>query len=673
MDDQTERSLTAHSQELMDHLLEGCQVIGPDWRYLYVNEAVAVHGRTTRDRLLGRTMMEVYPGIDQAPFFAKLRDCMTNRRAYQFENEFTFPDGATGWFELRIEPVPEGAFILSLDITERKRAEARIQHLNAVLRGIRNVNQLITRERNLETLIRKACELLVESRGFYKCCIVARGPAGERVHAVGGDPERTRILRELVASGGMPDCMAEAMSGVDVVTRRQPLTSCPDCPAARGGAAIDRDCIARLIRDEATTYGVMLVSVPPGYSTDSEELGLLEEVCGDLAFALRSLSTEAQLRFAQRMESVGRLAGGVAHDFNNLLTVINSYADLSLELVAGDDPIRDHLEEIRKAGSRAAALTQQLLAFSRRQVFRPEVVRLDRVVSGLEGMLGRLIGEDVVLALFLAPDTGCVRADPGQLEQVLVNLAVNARDAMPGGGRLSIETANVELDPEYTARRPSMEPGPHVMLSVSDTGCGMDAETQARLFEPFFTTKERGKGTGLGLSTVYGIVKQSGGDIWVYSEPGKGTTFKVYLRREPEDTEKPAQAPAQASSRSGNETILVVEDEDAVRELARRALSAAGYRVQVARDADEAIELCRGGRLSVDLLLTDVVMPGMDGRQLAERLARDLPEMAVLYTSGYTDNAIVHHGVLDPDTSFIPKPFSIADLTRRVREVLDSR
>jgi two-component system, cell cycle sensor histidine kinase and response regulator CckA len=385
----------------------------------------------------------------------------------------------------------------------------------------------------------------------------------------------------------------------------------------------------------------------------------------------RRVELEEQLRAAQKMEAIGSLAGGIAHDFNNLLSVILSYTEFTLDGTPAADPRRGDLIEVKKAAERAASLTRQLLAFGRRQILQPTRLDLNHVVVDLEKLLRRILGEDVDMVYRLAPDIGLVEVDAGQIGQVLMNLAVNAREAMPEGGRLTIETGAVELDEEYAAGHAGVRPGPYVLLAVTDTGCGMDAETRARIFEPFFTTK-KGKGTGLGLSTVHGIVKQSGGEIWVYSEPGAGSSFKVYLPR------LPASAAAAPSSRTpdgptaGTGTVLVVEDEEGVRNLAARMLRAVGYTVLTAAGGAEAIAACGTHEGQIHLLLTDVVMPEISGKTLAERLAKQLPGIRVLYMSGYTDNAIVHHGVLDKGTSFISKPFSAAELTRKVREVLDA-
>jgi two-component system cell cycle sensor histidine kinase/response regulator CckA len=381
---------------------------------------------------------------------------------------------------------------------------------------------------------------------------------------------------------------------------------------------------------------------------------------------------EQQLRQAQKMEAVGRLAGGIAHDFNNILTAITGYADLLLEDLGATDPRRQDADEIHKAADRAAGLTRQLLAFSRQQVLQPTVLEVNKLVSDLEKMLRRLLGEDVELGTRLAPTTGRVKADPGQLEQVIMNLAVNARDAMPNGGKLTLETGNVDLDEAYAADHYPARAGPFVLLAVSDTGIGMSEETQAHMFEPFFTTKEKGKGTGLGLATVYGIIKQSGGFIWVYSEVGHGTTFKLYLPRVEELAERasqPAQAPARAAR--GTETVLVVEDEAPVRSVARQVLERHGYTVLEAPSAEAALDIATRYSGTIHLLLTDVVMPGLNGRELASRLANLRPDARVIFMSGYTDDAVTRHGVLEPGSAYVQKPFTPDAMARKVREVLD--
>jgi PAS domain S-box-containing protein len=438
----------------------------------------------------------------------------------------------------------------------------------------------------------------------------------------------------------------ELLSGVEVLRRK------------KDGSPIDISIWTSPTRDQrGGVTGVMAILA------DITERKRMEE-------ALHK--SEEQLRQSQKLEAIGRLAGGIAHDFNNLLTAIRGYSDLLLHRIDACSPFRRDVEEIQKAGERATSLTRQLLAFSRKQVLQPKVLDLNAVVGNMDSMLRRLIGEDLDLVTVLKPGLWNVRVDPGQVEQVIMNIVVNARDAMPAGGKVTIETGNVMLDNQYIRRHEVVKPGAYVLLAISDTGTGMDEETKNRLFEPFYTTKEKGKGTGLGLSTVYGIIKQSGGYIWVYSEIGKGASFKVYL---PRYGGPPGEARAEVppvSLTHGRETVLVVEDEAMVRALVRNILEGNGYTVVEAVDGEDAISI--GGRHAdpIHLILTDVVMPKMCGREAAESLALRLPGVKVLYMSGYTDEAIVRHGVLETGIPFIEKPFTPESLLRKVRQVLDA-
>jgi PAS domain S-box-containing protein len=381
---------------------------------------------------------------------------------------------------------------------------------------------------------------------------------------------------------------------------------------------------------------------------------------------------EEQLRQSQKMEAIGQLAGGVAHDFNNILTAIVGYTDLLAAEFGGNERQLEDLEEIRKAARRAAALTRQLLAFSRKQVLEPRIIDLNSVVLNLDKMLRSLISENIDLKTDLATNLAAARADPNQIEQVIMNLAINARDAMPEGGTLTIETSNATLDHAYAAQHVSVVPGDYVMLAVTDTGSGMDESTKARIFEPFFTTKPAGRGTGLGLSTVYGIVKQSGGNIWLYSEPGKGSTFKIYLpaiEALPQDIGKAD--PVEASQRGGG-TILVVEDDEQLRRLTHRALAGRGYTVLEADRGSTALDIARRHKGTIDLLLTDVIMPDTNGRKLADTIRAARPGLRVLYMSGYPDGAIGNHGMLEPGVAYLAKPFTTEAIIRKVREVLEA-
>ncbi|RME19044.1 MAG: response regulator, partial [Deltaproteobacteria bacterium] len=400
-----------------------------------------------------------------------------------------------------------------------------------------------------------------------------------------------------------------------------------------------------------------------------DESGAVDMVVEFLRDITDKKRLEVQLLQAQKMEAVARLAGGVAHDFNNLLSVIIGRADMLMNELDGDSPLRKDIREILDAGRRAERLTRQLLTFSRRQVLQPEIIDLNEVVRGLSDFIARVLGEDVNVEFFTDAQLGGIRADLSQLEQVLMNLVVNARDAMPEGGKLTIETANVELDEQYARSHADVVPGRYVMLAVSDTGIGMDEQTQQKIFEPFFTTKEEGRGTGLGLATVYGIVRQCGGYIWVYSEPGKGTTFKIYFPAV--DMSEKRKAAEFGEIPRGSETVLVVEDDDAVRRFLEKALQSLGYEPLIAAGAEQALELVRESASPPELLLTDVVLADDDGRRLAERLCSEHPGLKVLFISGYTTNGIVHNGMLDEGINFLPKPFSLMALARKMREVLD--
>ena len=428
----------------------------------------------------------------------------------------------------------------------------------------------------------------------------------------------------------------------------------------KNGAAIWIELDAHAIEDD--TGRTMSYE---GFVRDVTPRRLAEEDRGDL---------ERQLAQSQKMEAVGRLAGGIAHDFNNLLTSIAGYSELLLSSIDTGDPRRMHATEIRRAGEKAAVLTRQLLAFSRRQVLEPRVIDLNAVVDSMQRMLSRTIGEDVSLATILSEGTCRVRADPGQIEQAILNLVVNARDAMPRGGRLTIETSRIDAGDVDSSDRLPMAPGSYCVVAVTDTGSGMSAEVKSRLFEPFFTTKEIGKGTGLGLSTTYGIVKQSGGYIWCSSEPDHGTRFEIYLPRVEQalPLREAELEPAVAGTPRNDEKILLVEDEPEVRNLVLKLLQMQGYDVVAAGGPDEALEILRKRTERIDLMITDVVMPGMSGRQLADRLKTTHPEIKVLFVSGFTDDAIVHHGMLLPGTAFLQKPFTPAALHAKVRDVLTS-
>jgi two-component system, cell cycle sensor histidine kinase and response regulator CckA len=487
------------------------------------------------------------------------------------------------------------------------------------------------------------------------------------------------------ATSEPPQRWAEAYG----VFRDDTVTPFPsgELPLARAIRGEQTEAVALFVRNAGRPEGAHLSVVGSPLRTEEGEVVGGVSVFRDVTDAKRAederrsieeryqqtlRKTEEQLRQSQKMDAIGRLAGGVAHDFNNVLSVILSYSQMMLMDLAPGAPMRDDVDEISKAAQRAASLTRQLLAFSRQQVMEPKVLDLNDLIIGMDKMLKRLLGADVDLVSLPGSALGRVRADPGAIEQVIMNLAVNARDAMPTGGKLTIETGNVMLDEGFAREHPGVTAGPHVMLAVTDSGCGMDAATKSRIFEPFFTTKEKGKGTGLGLSMVFGIVKQSGGTVWVYSELGRGTTFKVYLPRidAAADSLRPELLP---ESVGGRETILLVDDDDQVRAVTRAILQRSGYQVIDARDAGDALEHASRHAGNIDLLLTDVVMPKMSGPELAKRVAEVRPGTKLLCMSGYTDDSVVRHGVLEGHVAYLQKPITPEALVIRVRQVLESR
>ena len=599
----------------LNHLLEGIQFIGPDWTYLYVNETAARHGEARAEDLLGRTMMECFPGIERTPLFATLERVRRTQQAEQMLNEFISPSGRRLWFELFVEPVPEGLCILSLDVTARRVSEERYRALfDSAADGI----------------------IVSDEEGNY----------------VDANPSLCRML-------GYSRAELLRFTAADILV----ASELPLLKAAREAmstqATYHREWHFR--RKDGTVFAadVITTRMPNGH-----RLGIIRDVT-------ERNRLEAQYLQAQKMEAVGRLAGGVAHDFNNLLTTILGFCELIGDSLDPEEPLRADVAEIQKAGEHGARLTSQLLAFSRKQIIAPAVIDLNRVLSDMLGMLERLIGEDVTMRLRLDPDGAVVTGDRGQVEQVIFNLAVNARDAMPTGGALTIETAHDTVD-GYAASQLGVAPGRYVRLTLIDTGTGMTPDVRRHLFEPFFTTKEAGKGTGLGLATVHGIVSRSGGSISVDTEVGRGTSFIIHL----------PQADGAASGQDSRGTaatrrevpvrglqLLVVEDSDSLRELIRRLLTREGYNVHTAANADEAVRIF-SERGDIDVLLTDVVMPGASGPEMTRRLLERRPSLKVVYMSGYTEDAIVQHGVLKPGITFLHKPFTADTLTRTLRKAL---
>jgi PAS domain S-box-containing protein len=620
------------TQFAIDNASDSAFWMGPDARFLYVNEAACRALGYGRDELLSMSVHDIDPEFPREVWADHWND-VKQRRSFVIESRHRAKDGTVFPVEVSVNFIEFGGkeynCAFARDISDRRRTEEALRASEAGYRALfQNVLDGVYRT-TPDGRILAANSALVRILGFDSEAQLRETDITADLYV---NPEERRNWAQRLEEEG-------EVRNVEVNLRR------------RDGRPIVALENARVIRDDAGR-----VSYFEGTLTDITDRKKLEE----------------QLRQSQKMEAVGRLAGGVAHDFNNLLTAIKGYSELSLGRLDARDPIRKDLEEIRKAANRAEALTHQLLAMSRRQVLKPRVLDLGSVVGDLEKMLRRLIGEDIELTTVAEEPLGHVKADPGQLEQVVLNLVVNARDAMPRGGKLTIRLANTDVDEKTAGQGVDLEPGEYVTLSVEDTGCGMDVETRARIFEPFFTTKGHGKGTGLGLSTVYGIVRQSGGHTQVESEPGCGTSFRIFLPRVSERLDPAATREATDRMPGGTETILVVEDEEAVRTLVCEVLGKHGYRVLEARNGGEAIAVCEDHEGEIDLLLTDVVMPEMDGQSLRRHLAPARPGMKVLFMSGYTDDAIEEHGLLSPETSLLQKPFTLGSLLAKVREILET-
>jgi PAS domain S-box-containing protein len=882
----TQAALHASEERLrttLDDLMEGCQILCFDWRYLYLNKAAVAYSRQPREKLIGRTMMDVYPDLEKTDLFASLRDVMEKRVPQTVETHFIYPDGESAWFQNHIQPVPEGIFVFSLDISGRKNAEEALERERGTLKTLvqtlpdlvwlkdpngvylscnprfeqfygateseivgktdfdfTSVEQANAFRENDQAAIRSGGptvnteELIFASDGHREWVETIKMPmfnAQKQLVGVLGisrDITASRLAQATIISsekrfrdiassmagwvwetdaqgfctfasdtvetilGYKPDEVIGKTSDFfmapeeaqrvgriagELIATKSPMTNFETwkrhkdghmvcllanaLPVLDGDGALlgyrgvdiditERKHSERALQESQARFSELaenvtevfwvsepdrrrLLYVSPAYEriwgrtcnsvyadplswktaihpndrkhvdeavSDWTQTGNSEQSYRilrpdgserwilDRAFPVRDASgkiirivgvaqdvtesrkLESQFRHAQKMEAIGQLAGGVAHDFNNILSVITIHTDLLTAKLPKGDPTRESLVDIQRAADRAAALTRQLLAFSRRQVVEPKVIELNSAVADSEKMLRRLIGEDVHLETALHPGLRAVKIDPGQLGQVIMNLAVNARDAMPRGGQLTIETHNVELDETYARAHAETKPGSYVLLAVTDTGCGMDGEVLAHIWEPFFTTKGAGRGTGLGLSVVHGIVKQANGHLSVYSECDIGTTFKIYL---PAVAENAQAVPGMEKSTMarGHETILLADDEDHFRKVTAMALEHLGYTVLQASGGEQTQKLAMQHTGRIDLLLTDVVMPGMGGRMLAESLQASHPHLKVLYQSGYTDDAVVRHGILHAEVAFLQKPFTLASLAAKVREVLD--
>ena len=606
--------------------------------FLAVNEALCRHYGYSREEFLRMTIEDIRPSADVPALFENLA---TESREFHRAGGWRHrrKDATTIEVEIASHPIHfagrDAQLILANDVTERKRAEEALRQSEQKYRDIFDFATVGIYQARHDGSLLTANAPLAEMLGYGSPEELMR----KKLDEIATDPEEGRALVSQVPPAQME-------------LRREVRWRKKD------GTPIWLELDARPVRSADGTvryFEGFVHDITQRKSTEEEKRRLQE-----------------QLVQAQKMEAVGQLAGGIAHDFNNLLTAITGYSELLLGELAPEDLRRSHADEIRKAGERAASLTQQLLAFSRRQVLEPKVLDVNTVVSDIERMLRRLIGEHIELKTRKAPDIWKVKADPGQIEQAILNLVLNARDAMPRGGTLAIETSNEKLDEAFSRSHVPTQPGSYVLVAVRDTGIGISDEVKARLFEPFFTTKERGKGTGLGLSTTYGIVKQSGGYLWCDSEIGRGTTFRVFLPRVEEPVSEIAERKAAPPIHPGDETVLLVEDEPEVRSLVQRILKTQGYTVVTAANPDEAVAVAREFKGVIQLLVTDVVMPGMSGLQLAERLLPTRPHMRVLFVSGYTDDAMGPQGILEPGKAFLQKPFTPNALAQKIRDVLDA-
>ena len=630
------RASEARFRAFMQHSPAMAFMKGSDGRYVFGNTAWADQFGRSPEALLGLSDFDLWPGEIAARFQASDRQALSARHPIEVIESGELPNGKQTWyttlkFVVDQDDGPPLIGGISIDVTPRMRAEQAL--------------------RASEDRYRSLVEL-----------------AGSVIVVVGVDGRIVEFNREAEAFFGMPRAEALGRDYLEVcVSDGQRAAVASDLARLRAGDAVQGRESTFIQRD-----GVHKSFLWNATGLESGDATAPILVIGQDISELRRL--EHQLLLAQRMEGIGRLAGGIAHDFNNLLTAILGHAEMAQDDVAPTDPARGNIAEITRAAQRAADLTRQLLAFARRQIIEPRIVDLNGLVLNVDRMLRRLLGEDVELVTVQDPDLWLVRIDPGQFEQVLVNLAVNARDAMPDGGTLVIETRNVHLDEEFARTHATVHAGPHVLLAVSDTGSGMDADVLAHIFEPFFTTKEVGKGTGLGLATCYGIVKQNRGSIWVDSEPRVGTTFRIYLPRADVAVVAPTQAAEAHSAHKskGHETVLLVEDEALVRNLAADALRRHGYQVLSASTGLEALDLAGQVLHPIDVLVTDVVMPQMGGEQLASRMLAERPELKVLFISGYTDLAVLQHGSVLAGTALLQKPFTPGQLVQRVRQLLDA-
>jgi two-component system, cell cycle sensor histidine kinase and response regulator CckA len=681
-------------RRIVETTSEGIWTLDAEARTSYVNQRMTEMLGYKIEEMLGHSYYDFMD--EEAALQASQRlSCRRHGIAEQYELQLRHRDGSACWMIVSANPMFDendeftGSLGMLTDITERKLIEEALRESDR--RAICEYAQLVEKIAALAQALGVARELSVIYRALRDFSVASVPCTGffitlydqkrneRRAAYAWSDGEDVDISKLTpLPMNESPNSRAVSTGQVIITDDFQAATA--SVPVINVGLERDPRLPQSSLAVPMTVMGKIVGSIEvqsierAAYTQEHATAmrmaaNLAANAIENIQLIERERQHDDQLRQSQKMEAIGHLAGGVAHDFNNLLTAINGYADLALRR-AQNNLLRRQLEEIKKAGERASALTRQLLAFSRKQVLQPKVLNLNEVVRDTYKMLHRLVGEDILMTTSLSNDLGNVNADPGQIEQILMNLVLNAKDAMPTGGRIMIKTENIEMDEEIARKYNSVRSGPHIRLSVSDTGCGMSAETQERIFEPFFTTKEVGKGTGLGLSTVYGIVKQSGGYISAYSEEGCGTTFKIYLPRIDEATD--VKEIRETEVISGDETVLLAEDDEMVRKIAYIILKGYGYEVLATSNGTEALQTCKEHAGRISLMVTDVVMPQMSGKELAEQVRQLRPNMQVLYMSGYTDDIIVHHGVLEAGIPFLEKPFTPEALARKVRQTLDA-
>jgi PAS domain S-box-containing protein len=615
----------------LDNMLEGCSIIGFDWSYLYLNNTACIHNRRRLEEMEGRALAEIWPGIEKTDLFHYLKSCMGNRTPHNIENEFVFPDGSSGWFDLSIQPVPEGIFMLSVDITERKKAENELRRSEGLLKETQEMARLGSWSWDIKT---GAVEWSDEVYKIFGLDRAGFTPHIDSILAFSPWPEDHQRDKELIR---------RAMESHEKGSYEQ-----------------------RFLRRD-NSVGYYYSTFQGRYDANGE----LVTIVGSVMDITERRRLEEQLRHAQKIEGIGQLAGGIAHDFNNVLNAVIGYAGLIERRLEKKNPVRHFAEEITAAGMRGAALTQQILAFSRKQTLDMKPVDVNAIIRDLRGMLRRLVREDIKIELDLTDDNLVVMADTGQIDQVLINLTTNARDAITTGGAITISTRMFRMDDAFMRAEGFGSPGEYTLITFSDTGSGMREEDRLRIFDPFFTTKEQGKGTGLGLAVVHGIIKQHGGHISVSSEPGAGTAFNIYIPLFPEKPGEPEPEPADTEM-GGNETILLAEDDPSLRKLTVTVLSGVGYKVIEAVDGEDAVARFRENSAVISLIILDGIMPKKNGMETFSEISRLKPGVRTIFVSGYTDGSIDRNTMAQTGAAYLQKPVKPDDLLRAVRRSLDS-